>query len=173
MTVILRLRLAPGRYHLEAAVNDVDGRTASTGRIAFAAPSAGAETHVALSDLILVRSVQPAEEDRDAMNPLEFSGGKITPEMNSTIVRSHAAEGIYFILYPAGDSRPDVRVDISHNGKLVTSARPGLPPAEADGSYRIWSRIPFGGLDAGVYEIDVTAAQGGATTRRTMAIEVE
>jgi len=35
------------------------------------------------------------------------------------------------------------------------------------------SWIPYGGLDAGVYEITVTAAQGGATARRTMAIEVE
>jgi hypothetical protein len=29
------------------------------------------------------------------------------------------------------------------------------------------------GLDPGVYEIKVTVAQGGATARRTMAIEVE
>ncbi len=178
VTVMLPLQLAPGRYHIEAAVQDVDGRAASTGRIAFAVAPAGAEARVALSDLVLVRSVQPADEDRDALNPLQFPGGKITPEMNSTIVKSRgAAEGVYFVLYPARATRPDVRPDvqvaISRNGKLVTAARPDLPVAGADGSYRVLSRIPFGGFDPGVYEIKVTAAQGGATVRRSMAIEVQ
>lgn len=66
-----------------------------------------------------------------------------------------------------------MRIALSHNGELVNSARPDLPPAEADGSYRLFSRIPFGGLDAGVYEITVTSSQGGATAIRRIAIEVE
>ena len=174
VTVMLPLRLAPGRYHVEAAVNDVDGKTASTGRIVFVVPSAGAGTHVALSDLVLVRSVQPPEEDRDAVNPLEFSGGKITPEMSSTIVKSgKTAEGVYFVLYPRGDAKPDVRIALARNGELVSAARPDLSPAETDGSYRVWSRIPFGGLDPGVYEITVTASEGGATARRRIAIQIE
>jgi hypothetical protein len=110
VTVMLPLRLAPGRYHMEAAVNDVDGRVASTGRIALVVAPAEAETHVALSDLVLVRSVQPADEDRDDVSPLQFPGGKVTPEMSSTIVKSRgAAEGIYFVLYPGRDAMPDVR----------------------------------------------------------------
>jgi len=100
-----------------------------------------------------------------------FSEGLI---LNSTIVKSRGvAEGVYFVLYPGRDARPDVRIAITRNGQLVTSARPDLPVAEADGSYRIWSRIAFGGLDPGVYEIRVTAAQGGATARRGIVIEVE
>jgi len=35
------------------------------------------------------------------------------------------------------------------------------------------SRIPVSSLDPGVYEIAVTAVQGGATARRTMAIDVK
>ena len=74
---------------------------------------------------------------------------------------------------PCPGASPDVRTAISHNGTLVSSVRPSLPAAEADGSVRVVSRIPFSGLDPGVYEIAVTAAQGGATGRRAMAIEVE
>jgi hypothetical protein len=67
-----------------------------------------------------------------------------------------------------------VHVAISHDGQPVTSAaQPNLPAAEADGTVRVVSRIPFGGLDPGVYEIAVTAVQGGATARRTLAIEVQ
>jgi hypothetical protein len=127
-----------------------------------------------LSDLVLVRSVQPNGDDRDVTDPLEFSGGKITPEMNGTISRSNgAAEGIYFVLYPVPGASPEVRVAISHNGQPVSSVRTSLPPAEADGSMRVVSRIPFSSLDPGVYEIAVTAVQGGAAARRTLVIEVQ
>jgi VWFA-related protein len=177
VTVTLPLRLQPGRYRLEAVANDRDGEAASTRRIAFVIPSAEAEntdrSNVALSDLVFVRSLQPTGEDRDATDPLEFSGGKVTPEMNATIPKTDGAvEGVYFVVYPGPDASPDVRIAISHHGELMTSARLSLPPAEADGSLKVLSWIPFKGLDAGVYEIAVTAAQGGATARRTMAIEV-
>jgi hypothetical protein len=177
VTVTLPLRLPPGRYRLEAVADDRDGETASTSRIAFVIPSAEAEnadrSSVALSDLVLVRNLQPTAEDRDDTDPLEFSGGKVTPEMKATIPKSDGAvEGIYFVIYPGPDASPDARIAISHNGELLRSARPSLPPAEADGSLRVLSWIPYGRLDAGVYEITVTAAQGGATARRTMVIEV-
>ena len=169
VTVTLPLFLPAGRYRVEAVVKDLDSEAASTRKIALVVPSAGA-----LSDIVLVRSLQPAGENRDVMDPLQFPGGKITPEMNSTIVKSRgAAEGIYFALYPGRDAKPDVRISLSRNGELVTAARPNLPPAESDGSVQVWSPIPFGGLDPGVYEIQVTVAQGGATARRALAIAVE
>jgi VWFA-related protein len=174
VTVTLPLRLPPGRYHVEAVADDRDGDAASTSRIALVVPSAEAEARVALSDLVLVRSVQPNGEDRDFTDPLEFSGGKVTPEMKSTIMKSNGgAEGVYFVLYPGPGASPDVRIAISHNGQSVSSVRPSLPVAETDGSMRVVSRIPFSGLEPGVYEIAVTAAQSGATVRRAMAIEVE
>jgi len=173
VTVTLPLRLPPGRYHLEAVANDRDGEAASTTRIALVIPSAAAGGGIAMSDLVLVRSVQPAGDYRDATDPLEFSGGKVTPEMNSTIAKSSGAEGVYFVVYPGPEASPDVRIAISHNGGLVNSVRPNLPPPDADGSLRAVSRIPFGSLAPGVYEITVTAAQGSATARRTMAVAVE
>jgi hypothetical protein len=94
--------------------------------------------------------------------------------MNGTISKSRgAAEGIYFVLYPGSGTSPELRIAISRDGKLVNSARANLPPAEADGSVRVFSGIPFSGFDPGVYEVTVTAAQSGATARRTVVIDVE
>jgi VWFA-related protein len=169
VTITLPLRLPPGRYHLEAVANDAEGGAASTRRIAVAIPSAGT-----LSDLVLVRRLQPDAEDRDVTNPLEFSGGKVTPEINATVSRSESAvEGVYFVLYPGTGASPVVRIAVTHDGEPVTSAYPSLPPAEADGSIRVLSGIPFGSFDPGVYEVTVTAAQGGATARRMAVIEVQ
>jgi hypothetical protein len=169
VTVTLPLRLPPGRYHVEAVAYDTEGEAASTRKISLVVPSAGR-----LSDLVLVRSFQPAGEDRDATDPLESAAGKVTPELNATVSKSSgAAEGVYFVLYPGPGASPEVGLAISRDGKAVTSARVSLPAAEADGSFRVLSGIPFSGFDPGVYEVTVTAAQGGATARRTAVIEVQ
>jgi hypothetical protein len=94
--------------------------------------------------------------------------------VSPTISRSNgAAAGVYFVLYPDPGASPEVGITISRDGKIVSSAHLSLPPAEADGSVRVLSRIPFSGFDPGVYEVAVTAAQGGATARRTVVVEVE
>jgi hypothetical protein len=101
---------------------------------------------------------------------LQFSGGKVTPEVKATVSRSGGAVGgVYFLLYPGANSNPDVRIAVTHNGKLVSQSRPSLPPAEADGSLRVLSGIPFSGFDPGVYEVTVTAA----SARRAAVIEVQ
>jgi VWFA-related protein len=164
VTVTLPLFLPPGRYRMEAVAKDVDGGAASTRKLALVIPSAGA-----LSDLVLVRRVEPVEE-RDFTDPLQFSGGKVTPEVKATVSRSGGAVGgVYFLLYPGANSNPDVRIAVTHNGKLVSQSRPSLPPAEADGSLRVLSGIPFSGFDPGVYEVTVTAA----SARRAAVIEVQ
>jgi len=168
VTVTLPLALPPGRYHLDAVANDVDGGAASTRKVALVVPGAGG-----LSDLVLVRSHQGVE-DRDATDPLEFAGGKITPEMKDTVSKANGGpEGIYFVLYPGANANPDVRIAVTHDGKVVTAGRVELPAPEADGSIRVLSGIPFSGLNPGVYEVTLTAVLGGKTSRRSTAVIVE
>jgi hypothetical protein len=166
--VTLPLSLPPGRYHVEAVAIDVDGAAASTRKIALLVPAAGT-----LSDLILVRSYQPGGEDRDMTDPLEASEGRITPELNAIVTKGNGAtKGIYFVIYPGGAANPDVRIAVTHDGKVVSALRPSLPAAQVDGSVRVLSAIPFNGFDTGVYEVTVTASVGETTTKRTAVIEM-
>ena len=112
---------------------------------------------------------------RDAWDPLSFPGGQVIPDLSAAIPKSASAGGsVYFVLYPspAIDAKPDVRITISHNGKLVTAAQQSLPAADPDGSIRVLSEIGLGGLDTGPYEIKVTAAQGGATASSRAVIAI-
>ena len=77
------------------------------------------------------------------------------------------------MLYPGANPNPDVRIAVTHDGKLVSDARLSLPPAEADGSLRLFSGIPFNTFDPGVYEVTVTAVQNGAPVQRTIVTAVE
>ena len=171
-TVTLPFSLPPGRYDLETVAMDLDGQTASIRKIGFFVPSAAP---VGLSDLVFVRSVQPDAGGRDAWDPLDFPGGQVIPELNAAISRSGSAAGsVYFVLYPSAaiDAKPEVRITISHNGKLVTTAQQSLPAADPDGSIRVLSEIGLGGLDSGAYEIKVTAAQGRATVSSSAVIAI-
>jgi len=171
--VTLPFSLPPGRYRMEAVAIEPEGQTASTRKIAFFVPTAG---HFGLSDLVFVRSVQPDTDGYDALDPLDFQGGQVTPELNAAIPKSAtASEGVYFVLYPSPGigAKPDVRISVSHNGKLVvTAAQPSLPATEPDGSIRVLSQIGLGGLDSGTYEIKVTAAQGGAAASSSAVIAI-
>ena len=170
--VTLPFTLPPGRYRMEAVAIEPEGQTASTHKIALFVPSAG---HIGLSDLVFVRSVQPDTDDRDAADPLVSAGGRVTPELNPAIPKSaDAVEGLYFVIYPspAIGAKPDVRIAVSHNGKLVTATQQSLPAAEPDGSIRVLREIGLGGLDSGTYEIKVTAAQGGATASSSAVIAI-
>jgi hypothetical protein len=118
-----------------------------------------------LSDLVFVRSVQPDTGGRDATDPLDFPGGEVTPELNPAVRKSAAAvQSLYFVLYPSPgiEAKPDVRIAVSHNGKLVTEGRQSMSAADPDGSIRVLSEIGLGGLDSGLYEIKVTATQGAS-----------
>ena len=73
-------------------------------------------------------------------------------------------QSLYFVLYPSPgiEAKPDVRIAVSHNGKLVTEGRQSMSAADPDGSIRVLSEIGLGGLDSGLYEIKVTATQGAS-----------
>jgi VWFA-related protein len=170
--VTLPLSLPPGRYHMEAVAIDQESQTASTRKIAFLVSSAG---QIGLSDLVFVRGVQPETGERDATDPLDFPGGQVTPELNPGIPKSPAAvESVYFVLYPSpgAGAKPDVRMAVSHNGKVVAVSQQSLPAADPDGSIRVLSQIGLGGLDSGPYEITVTATQGGATASGSAVISI-
>jgi hypothetical protein len=83
-------------------------------------------------------------------------------------------EDVYFVLYPrrGTEAKPDVRITVSHNGKVVTEARQSLPAADLDGSIRVLSEIGLGGLDSGPYEIRVTATQGRETASKSAVLGV-
>ncbi|HUD98028.1 MAG TPA: VWA domain-containing protein [Bryobacteraceae bacterium] len=170
--VTLHLSLPPGRYHMQAVALDQENQAASIRKIAFFVPSAG---RIGLSDLVFVRSVQPDNGARDAMDPLSFPGGQVTPDLNPAVPKSpDAVESLYFVLYPSAriGAQPDVRITLSHNGKLVTAVRESVPAAEADGSIRVLSRIGLGALDTGPYEVQVTATQGAATASGSAVIDI-
>ena len=159
--------LTPGRYTVEMAVVDRENGAASVKRVAlFASDTPG----VGLSGVVAVRRVEPLNGSRDLADPLQFSGGKVTPSLDG-VYPAETDIPLFLVVYPVPDAGlPRLSIEVFQDGKLVSSASPELPPPDETGT------IPFMGSirpAPGQYEIKVTAHQGATNATRMLALRVQ
>ncbi len=158
-----------GRYTLETSVIDFNANKASARRTVLLV---GSTPGVDLSSLALVRRIDPLTTPRDANDPLEFEGTKITPTLTD---QSKAGDEVklYFVVYPnrnAGADQPKLTMQFFSDGKEVSRQTPPLPAPDATGA------IPFvteAKLNPGQYEVRVTVRQGGAVARESSGFFVQ
>jgi len=178
VTIALPLRLQPGRYHLDTAVLDREADAASVRRSVLVVPAAAAGgSGPDLSDIVFISGVQ-ANDNRDPANPLEFSGGRVSPVLEPVFRKSSGNDAMFYVIvYPragAATAAPDVQVTILREGQTIAVVHPSLPAAdEVSGAIPVVSRISLAQLDPGAYEVDVTASQGGASARSASVMRVE
>ncbi len=158
--------LSPGRYTVEGVATDAEGNRASTKREVLVAPPFG---DVAVSDVALVHDLEPLKAPRDPGNPLEFDGGKITPELDGK-ASAEAAASLYFVIYPgASGAKPKVTIQFFRDGAAVAETEPNLSAPDAANSIPV---IASAKLPPGDYQARVTVEQGGKETRRQAAFTV-
>lgn len=161
------LDLAPGRYTLECAALDRESNVAGVKKIAEVVLE---NDGLSVSDISLVRRIEPLSASPDVANPLEFSGGRVTPTLSLTAANTGTTD-LFFVVYPPEtQSKPEVYLQFWQDGKLLRQVRPELP-AETPGQ-----GIPVlasAALKTGQYEVRVIARQGNVFARNTTAIVVE
>jgi VWFA-related protein len=162
--------LRPGRYTVESAVTDEQTKRVTAKRTAL---TVGRPGQFSVSDISLVRDLEPLKESRDSVNPLEFEGGRVTPDLAAA---AHAAEAtrLFFVVYPASDtkpsdSKPKVTVDFLQNGAKVATMQPYLSAPDSANSIPV---IASAKLPVGDYEAQVTVEQNGLAARRLTAFSV-
>ena len=158
--------LAPGHYTVESVATDAEGKRASTKRTALVV---GESSPVALSDITLIHDLEPLTVPRDPGDPLEFTGGKITPELDGT-AKSAEGASIYFVIYPGVPSgKPKVTVQFFRDGQPVATTEPSLSDPDEVNSIPV---IASAKLPAGDYQAQVTVEEGGHAMRRSTAFTV-
>ncbi len=160
------LSLAPGRYTVEAAVVDSQGDRASTKRAVLIVPQRGA---LSLSDIALVHEFLPLTDPRDPGDPLEFSGGKVTPELGSRS-SADADTSLFFVVYPTGGApKPKVTIRFFRDGAEIARNEPQLSEPDEINSIPV---IASAKLPVGDYQAQVTVQQGDHIMRRATAFTV-
>jgi hypothetical protein len=150
------LHLPPGRYTIETAVIDLEGKHIGTAETVLEspAPSKG----IGMSSLVLVGGVEPAGPNADAADPLVFSGKRIVPHL-APAVEAAAKPVIYFVVYPdsTGAAKPAIQVQFFNAGSLIAEKTQDLPAPDASGAIPMFIGLP---TRPGNSEVRVTVSQG-------------
>ena len=164
MTFSTPVVLAQGRYTVEAAVMDSTGGRASAKRVALVVPPPGP---FAVSDIALIKDLLPLDEPRDPGNPLEFTGGKVSLNIDGS---GAAPASLFFVVYPGrATEKPAVLVQFFQDGKRIAIDRPKISDPDEARSIPV---IASAHLPAGDYEARVTVQEGNRITHAATAFSV-
>lgn len=167
-------RLPPGRYSLETAAMDRDSARAGVRRSVLVVPPA--PDGLAVSDLVLVRRVDPAEEPHRAADPLMVRGGKVTPEVSGVVDQALPGDLIFYgVAYPPLPVLKPVRavLEILRDGQPVVRSPETEVPVEANSVAPFTASLPRAKLQPGHYEAVLTLRYGDQSARSGTTFVVE
>jgi len=162
----------PGQYTLEVALLDQLSEKAGAQRMQF--EIAPVQTTPSLSDIVLVRKVDPFLEDDDLQEPMRYEKERITPNLAGDVPENAKSISLFFILHPDPNSKEPVTLQMSagRNGKPGKLMPLPLHLGEGGGSVPYLASFKSG-LAPGDYEVEASISQGGKTAVRSLSFTVD
>ena len=164
----------PGVYTLETAVLDNLSNAAGAQRSSFTIdpPPPGPS----LSDIVLVRRVDPVHDDNAGFDPMRYEDGHIVPDLSAELPENTTALSLFFMIHPAAGStsQPRLQLQILRNHQSL-----GNLPIELHTVSGAGAAIPYyGKLQAslfppGNYQVQALLTQDGQTVTRSASFSVE
>jgi VWFA-related protein len=155
--------LAPGRYTLESAVMDWEGRKTSARRVSVMVVPRG--EGIGISGISLIRRLDPQSQGLSPTDPFYFLGDRIVPSLeNSVKLVPGGGFSFYFIVYPqtADQSKPRLALELSRDGTPLGSISPELPQANERGEIPYIASFPLEKFAPGQYELRAIVRQGSS-----------
>jgi len=156
------VELPAGHYSLETAVVDRESNRTATESVEF---GAGSTKGLAISNLLLVRSIEALKTRSDKSDPFELEDKLVTPELGATL-KTGVRPYVYFVVYPnkANAGEPRLQVEVLGNGSPLKNETSRLPPANGGAV----PMIVGGPAQPGTYELRITAIQGSESVERQL-----
>jgi hypothetical protein len=165
--------LAPGRYTLESTVADnIAGKVAVKRSVVVVAAG---HAELAMSDLSLVRRVDPLPDPVDTQDPLQLPTGRVVPTLADHFRGGTGGQlAVFVMLYPAQSTdAPVLYVDLLQDGKPLHRLQPPLAATNENGGVPIITRVPLDKVKPGDYELRAALVQSGKAATRSMMVTVE
>lgn len=169
------VNLRPGRYTLESAAVDREGKKIAARRTAVVVP-APPEGKVALSGLTLIRRTDQAPAEPEPGDPFIAGASRIVPMIESAVPGGAGKVlSLYFVIYPASGATapPSLSIDFFHDDQRVGGGEPALTAALPDGRIPYIANTPLDSFPPGLYEVRVTARQDGVAARQSLFVTIE
>ncbi len=158
------VHLPTGRYTVEAAMIDHEGRQSSARVVEFISPEP--RTGIALSSAILVQRVDPASPPQEAADPLVYQGNRVVPLLAERLGPG-MKPAVYFVVYPdkANAEKPQLQVEFLSNGQPIASQTADLPSPDASGAVPM---MVGAAVLPGDCELRLTAKQGATSATESV-----
>ncbi|HEU5351456.1 MAG TPA: VWA domain-containing protein [Terracidiphilus sp.] len=161
----------PGSYQLQVGVLDEMSGKMSAQRSTFDIPAQTAGP--GLSDMVLVASLHPMDQDADPMDPMRYSRDKITANLSGQVPANDRDVSLFFMLHPdSSDASPAVlKMQVIHNGH-AGKVTPLPMAADPHGTFPYLASFKGTVLSPGDYKVKAMLTQGGKTAVQTVAFSV-
>jgi VWFA-related protein len=163
----------PGTYTLETAVMDRIGNKSAAQRSTFTVDAI--PKGPALSDMALVREVEPVHADTASFDPMRYMNGRVIPNLTEEMPEGTKDLSVFFLVHllPAGGRAPELTMEIFRNGESVGKLPLELSTTESTGAIPYLGAISGRVFPPGNYRIVTTLSQNGQTASSSTAFQVE
>ena len=163
----------PGEYLLETAVLDHNSGKASAQRTNFViASNPGGPS---LSDLTLVKRMDPFLEDTDPSEPLRYGNSKVIPNLSGDVVQGAREVSLFFLIHPDPQSsdQPRLEMAVMRNNETLAQVPLQLRKVNGSGAVPYVASIHAAGLPPGDYQIIESLTQNGKVVERSLVFRIE
>ncbi len=163
----------PGTYTLETAVMDSMGNKTGAERSTF---TIAATPHgPSLSDIALVRQIEPIHAETASFDPMRYMNGRIVPELNDELPEGTKDLSVFFLVHslPAASGQPQLTMQIVRNGQSLGKMPLELSKTDGMGALPYLGTISGHVFPPGSYKIEATLTQDGQTATSTASFTVE
>ena len=157
--------LPPGEFSIETAVVDRHSGKMGGERGPFQIPNAAAGPF--LSDIALVRRIDPSPEELDPLEPLRYQHGKIVPGLSGQVVPGAKNTTFFFLVHPdsAVSELAMLEMEVLRNGELMGQV-PLQLPKDVGNAFPYIASLRTDSLPAGNYDVILSLTQGGKIMER-------
>jgi VWFA-related protein len=167
---VRRVKLVPGEYTLETAVQDGGGGKLTAHRTPFKvqAPQSLGMSSLSLGDLLPEGSVTDPED------PLSLGKQRLVPNLGQPIKAGQPAMTLYSAVYPlAGSKEPaQIAITLLLGGQPANNATAVLPAPDATGKIPYATALKMDVLPPGTYRFDVAVTQGSSRAEESVTFTI-
>jgi VWFA-related protein len=157
--------LPPGEYSIETAVVDRNSGKMGGERRPFQLQNAASGPF--LSDIALVRRIDPSPEELDPLEPLRYQHGKIVPGLSGQLLPGAKNTNFFFLVHPDPEASElaMLEMEVLRDGELMGQVPLQLPNHIGD-AFPYIASLRTASLPAGNYDVILSLTQGGKITER-------
>jgi VWFA-related protein len=163
----------PGAYTLETAVMDRIGNKSGAQRTQFTIDPV--VKGPGLSDVALVRQVEPLHAETASFEPMRYMNGRVIPDLTEELPEKTSRLQVFFLVHPlpAPSGPPQLSMEIFRNGESVGKMPLELSQSDGLGAIPYLGTISGHVFPPGSYKVVATLQQGGQTATSDTEFKVE